>query len=120
MFLVPISYGVVMVLACLGLFLATPVDRRIHTVMIVVMLFMSGLHALVFGHSRYHLPLIPILILYGASAIIGRSWVDLGKSLRASAGPLITYMLLLIAWGREVIVVETERVQLLLNTLWGG
>ena len=120
MFLIPISYGFVMVLACLGLFLAAPEDKRIHTMLIAIMLFMSGLHALVFGHSRYHLPLIPILILYGASAIMARSWMGLGRSVTTSAGPLVAYTLLLVAWGREVMLVEADKVRLLLNALLGS
>ncbi len=32
----------------------------------------TGVHTLVFGHSRYHLPLIPILALYGAALLATR------------------------------------------------
>ncbi len=117
--LIPISYGVVMVLACLGLFLAAPEDKRLHIMFIMIMLFMSGLHALVFGHSRYHLPLIPVLILYGAAAVGTRCWVTLKSHLRRAAGPVVVYALLLVAWSREVMIIEAERVKLFFQSFMG-
>lgn len=120
MIIIPVSYAFVMVFACLGLFLAHPKDQRFHVLFLVIILFMSGLHALVFGHPRYHLPLIPVLILYGASAISERSWFNIRKSLKIAAGPITAYGLLLMAWGREVLLVESERVRLFLNNILGS
>jgi hypothetical protein len=29
----------------------------------------TGMHVLAFGHSRYHLPLMPLIFIYGAAAV---------------------------------------------------
>jgi hypothetical protein len=45
---------------------------------LLLIAFICGLHTLTFGHSRYHLPLIPILSLYGGAAIcsVKQIWQD--------------------------------------------
>jgi hypothetical protein len=34
------------------------------------MLLICAVHTVTFGHSRYHLPLIPIVLLYAAAALL--------------------------------------------------
>jgi 4-amino-4-deoxy-L-arabinose transferase-like glycosyltransferase len=61
-----------------GIFLAPPSDRCYHWMLLSVILFVTAMHTLAFGHSRYHLPLMPLLFLYAASALTQarsiRSW----------------------------------------------
>jgi 4-amino-4-deoxy-L-arabinose transferase-like glycosyltransferase len=64
------TYVAAIIAAIFGIFLAPPVDRRAHWLLLLVVLFVCGMHALVFGHSRYHLPLMPLLLLYSASALV--------------------------------------------------
>jgi 4-amino-4-deoxy-L-arabinose transferase-like glycosyltransferase len=70
--LITVSYLLVLFLGIFGLFLAPPEDWRIHGFFVLLMAFICGIHTLVFAHSRYHLPLIPILLVYTARAIIER------------------------------------------------
>lgn len=63
------SYVVVLFLAVFGMFMTPLPDRRIHWFLILVIVFVCGMHTLVFGHSRYHLPLMPLLMVYSASAL---------------------------------------------------
>jgi hypothetical protein len=76
------------------------------------------MHTLAFGHERYHLPLIPLLMLYAAAAVTQRSWQHLGIRLRRAAAPLAVATSLLVIWGREVLVVEADRIQSLLRILF--
>jgi len=115
---IPVVYVLVMVLACLGVFFASPADKRIHWVILLIIFFVSGLHALVFGHSRYHLPLMPFIILYAASALSQRSWTQLRESLVKAAGPLVVFSGLLLAWGREILVVDASRIKIFLTTFF--
>ncbi len=53
-----------------GMVLAPPPDRRLHLLFLLVMAYVCGMHTLVFGHSRYHLPLMPLVLLYAASLVV--------------------------------------------------
>ena len=116
---ITLAYVLVMVMACLGVFLAAPDNQRIHWLFLLIIFFVSGVHALVFGHSRYHLPLIPFLILYAASALTQHSWQRFREGLRVAAAPIAASLALLAIWGREVFVVETERLRTLVDSLLG-
>ena len=63
------GYVAVIFLAAFGLLLAPPTDGRVHWFLICVAVFICGMHTIVFGHSRYHLPLVPLIMVYSASAI---------------------------------------------------
>jgi 4-amino-4-deoxy-L-arabinose transferase-like glycosyltransferase len=64
------SYAAVLLLGIYGMFLAAPQDRRIHVFFLLVIFFVCALHTIVFGHSRYHLPLMPLVLLYAAAALV--------------------------------------------------
>lgn len=117
--LIPLFYAAVMLLACLGIFLSPPEDRRAHALLLLLVGFLVGMHMLAFGHERYHLPLIPFLLLYAAASVIGRNWQQLRDGLRQAAAPLAAMASLLVIWGREVLVIDADRIQALLRTLSG-
>jgi 4-amino-4-deoxy-L-arabinose transferase-like glycosyltransferase len=62
------AYVVTMTAGIFGAWLR-PMDWRLHVLLLLLIAFVTCLHALAFGHSRYHLPLMPLLILYAAGAI---------------------------------------------------
>jgi 4-amino-4-deoxy-L-arabinose transferase-like glycosyltransferase len=64
------SYAAALLLAIYGVFLAPPRDRRLHVFFLLVILFVCALHTIVFGHSRYHLPLMPLVLLYASAAFV--------------------------------------------------
>jgi 4-amino-4-deoxy-L-arabinose transferase-like glycosyltransferase len=53
----------------IGIVLTPPPDRTIHLLLLSFILFVTGMHVLAFGHSRYHLPLMPLIFIYGAAAV---------------------------------------------------
>jgi len=118
-FVIILAYALVMVMACLGVFLSAPDDRRIHWLFLLIIFFVSGIHTVVFGHSRYHLPLIPLLSLYAASAFTQHSWQRLREGFRVAAAPVAACLALLVMWGRDVLFVETERIRMLVDSLLG-
>jgi hypothetical protein len=63
-------YCLVMVWGLFGMCLAPPQNRAMHALLILLVLFVTALHSLAFGHSRYHLPLMPIVIVYAAAAVV--------------------------------------------------
>jgi hypothetical protein len=117
MLLITGAYVLTMLLASLGFFLAPPLNGRAHILLVLVVVFISGIHTVVFGHERYHLPLIPLLLLYAAAAVSERSWRWLGQGVRTAAAPAIVCIALLVSWGREVFVVDAHRIKHLFHVL---
>jgi 4-amino-4-deoxy-L-arabinose transferase-like glycosyltransferase len=79
-------------------FLLAPLDnRRLHWFLFGVIAYICGIHTLVFGHSRYHVPVMPLVLVFTASAItaqpaIWRQW-------RRGRFWLATSLCLLVAFG---------------------
>jgi 4-amino-4-deoxy-L-arabinose transferase-like glycosyltransferase len=116
--LITSSYALTMLLASLGLFLAPPSNRKAHLFLVLVLVFISGVHTVVFGHERYHLPLMPLLILYAAAAVIEPSWRRLREGIPTAAAPVLACLTLLVIWGREVFIVDADRIKDLLRTFF--
>jgi hypothetical protein len=87
--------------------------------MLLLMGFLAGMHSLTFGHERYRLPLIPLLLLFAAAAVVRRSWRDIRLPLRSSAAPLAVTACLLVIWAREVFILDADRIQILLRKIFG-
>lgn len=65
--------GVYVLVLFAGVFGAalTPPDRRTHALFLLLIAFMCAVHTLVFAHSRYHLPIMPFVMVYAAAAVTG-------------------------------------------------
>jgi 4-amino-4-deoxy-L-arabinose transferase-like glycosyltransferase len=68
--LIPGYYVITLLLGILGATTTPPADRRVHWFLLLVIGFVCGMHTLVFAHSRYHLPLMPLVLLFAAGAVI--------------------------------------------------
>jgi 4-amino-4-deoxy-L-arabinose transferase-like glycosyltransferase len=70
------SYAVALLLGIFGLVMAPLEDRRAWWFLLLVVAFVCGMHTAVFGHSRYHLPLMPLVLLFTAAALVrwGAIW----------------------------------------------
>lgn len=112
------SYVGVMGLAGLGVFCAPAREFGVHVFLLLLALFFAGIHSVTFGHSRYHLPLIPVLMMYAASAVERKSWRSLGENKWRAMGPVVVWSSLLLIWGREVLVTETSRIRELFSILF--
>jgi 4-amino-4-deoxy-L-arabinose transferase-like glycosyltransferase len=99
---VVIAYAALMVLAVLGVCLAPP-EWRHHVVLLTVMLFICAVHTVVFGHPRYHLPLVPVLSIYAAAALCTAAWRR--ALIRPAAGALACVLLLSLGaiWAHEIV-----------------
>jgi 4-amino-4-deoxy-L-arabinose transferase-like glycosyltransferase len=66
------SYVSVLSAGILGWALRPPKQWRMHLFLLLIVAFVCGIHTLVFAHSRYHLPLMPLLGIYAAAAWTAR------------------------------------------------
>ncbi|HEY8505015.1 MAG TPA: hypothetical protein VIL46_10570, partial [Gemmataceae bacterium] len=62
------TYVLVLLSGVFGAAVAPPPDRRLHAFLLLLVAFFCGVHTLVFAHSRYHLPVMPVVMLYAAGA----------------------------------------------------
>ena len=79
---------------------------------------LTGIHSLVFGHSRYYIPLIPLLAIYAAAVWEAGPrdvWRRAGRARYAAA---VTLIVLVGAWIRQIAIVDAARVQALFKLLF--
>jgi hypothetical protein len=114
---IAVVYPLMMIAAVFGLSLARPADVRIHRLLLLIVIFICAIHTLTFGHSRYHLPLVPILLLYAASAWLNRSWRRLGGDVRTIRVPVAGVLVLAAIWIRQLAFKDFSRAAALLRSL---
>jgi 4-amino-4-deoxy-L-arabinose transferase-like glycosyltransferase len=83
-----------------------PANRRQHWLLMLVVAFVCGMHSITFAHSRYALPLAPIVLVYAASAITSRKVIWEGRNCWPFWLAGIACLVLLAAWVRELIAVD--------------
>jgi len=109
-----LAYVAIVMAGAAGIWMAAPDDRRMHILVLLPVLLIVGGHSIVFGHSRYHLPLMPILGVY-AAALWTRAPVY-GLSHRfVRIGALASVIALVAVWIRQLAVVDLARIGSLLN-----
>ena len=114
---IAVVYPLMMIAAVFGLSLARPADVRIHRLLLLIVIFICAIHTLTFGHSRYHLPLVPVLLLYAASAWLNRSWRRLGGDVRTIPVPVAGVLVLAAIWIRQLAFKDFSRAAALLRSL---
>jgi 4-amino-4-deoxy-L-arabinose transferase-like glycosyltransferase len=100
------GYAIAIFAAIIGVICVPPADRRAHALLLGWVLFPCLIHSIAFGHSRYHLPFMPILLVYAAAAVVHRRQLIRRKGHALAAALLCT--LLSASWIREFIVVDLQ------------
>jgi hypothetical protein len=107
-----VAYVSAMILGCIGLFSAWHrSDWRPHVVSLLVLAFICGVHTIVFGHSRYHLPVMPIVMMYAASAAVQRPWRRWSDSYWHAVPATAAIAGLLVIWGHELLFRDPQRIR---------
>lgn len=99
------SYALVALLALTGA-VVTPPEWRSHTLLLLWIAVPCAIHTVAFAHSRYHLPLIPVLTVYAAAALQAL-WSDRSR-FSGWRGPvaLTLCVILVLGWAREIVFVD--------------
>jgi len=110
-----LGYVVIVIAGAVGIWLAAPDDWRLHIVLLLPIVVTMGAHTIVFGHSRYHLPLIPILAVYAAALVAARAPAYRFSHRPVLIGAAVTVAVLLSVWIRQIAVSDFARIAALLN-----
>ncbi len=103
-------------LGIFGAILTPPEDWRVLGLFLLVIAFVTGMHALAFGHSRYHLPLMPLMLTFAGAAICRarRIW-----SLRGGLSFWLATALcgmFVLAWVYDILFVDSPFISKLIAT----
>jgi hypothetical protein len=82
-------------------------------VLLLPIVVITGVHSLVFGHSRYHLPLVPVLGVYAAAVLQAGPIRLAGRHRVAAFGALLTLGLIVALWARQIFLVDAGRLRAL-------
>ena len=115
---VALAFVLIALTGAAGLWLVGPREWRAQVVVLLPAAAIMAAHTITFGHSRYHIPLIPILALYGAAlmqAVLAGDWRVARRGPRQHGGLRIigsvaSVIGLLFIWSRQVLLVDAERI----------
>lgn len=114
--LIAASSALLIVLGAGGLWLARPAWPQ-HLLLLLPVVVMTGLHSLVFGHSRYHLPLVPLVLLYAAALLASGSPREWLRRRPAVNGAAALILVLLVLWARQILVSDAGHVHAFLSRI---
>lgn len=99
-------YAACLFAAVFGALLKPPSDSALHALLILCIAIPCAAHALIFAHSRYHLPLVPLLAIYAAAAISDRRRILAQVRSYRFLGATLLCIALLGSWIRELLIVD--------------
>ncbi len=112
-----LAYVAVTIAGATGIWLAAPRDKRVHAALLLPVLVLMGAHTIVFGHSRYHLPLIPIFALYAAAVLEpqARKFAVSRPVILAAAG--VSVVVLMSVWVRQIVITDFDRIMAMVHRI---
>ena len=108
--LIVVMYLAVILAGAAGIWIAAP-DWRTQVLLLLPVVVITGVHTLVFGHSRYHLPLIPVFALYAAAFVSGARLAAWRERRPAFVGATATVLMLITVWIRQIVLVDAARIR---------
>jgi hypothetical protein len=110
------AYVFVVVSGAIGMWLTPPDDVRVQILLLFPVVLFVFAHSIIFGHSRYHLPLIPIFAVYAGQVIVRAFSLQLARR-PMLIGATATVAALATIWIRQVIVVDLARIAALIHQI---
>lgn len=112
--LISLAYVFVVVAGAIGMWLTPPSDWRSQILLLFPLLLFVAAHSIIFGHSRYHMPLIPLLTVYAAQLMVRASSLQWAKR-PMLIGATATVAALAAIWIRQIVVVDLARIAALIH-----
>jgi 4-amino-4-deoxy-L-arabinose transferase-like glycosyltransferase len=110
-----LGYVAIVIAGAAGIWLAAPDDWRLHVVLLLPVAVITGAHTIVFGHSRYHLPLMPIFAVYAAALVAARAPAFRFSHRPVLIGAAVTVTVLLSVWIRQIAISDLARITAMLS-----
>ena len=110
-----LAYVIVIAAGAAGIWLAAPEDWRMHVALLLPVVVIMGAHTIVFGHSRYHLPLMPIFAIYAAAVLSARVPAYRLSHRPVLVGAAVTVTVLFSVWIRQIVILDFARITALLS-----
>jgi 4-amino-4-deoxy-L-arabinose transferase-like glycosyltransferase len=110
-----LAYPFVALAGAAGFWLTPARDWRVHLLLLLPIVAITGVHTIVFAHSRYHLPLVPIVAVFASQALRERRVAWRMASGTARVGAVVSIVVLLAIWLRQIVIVDLARIQQLLG-----
>ncbi len=106
-----VSYVLALFLGIFGTLFCPAADFRVHVFFLLVTAFICALHTIVFGHSRYHLPLVPLILLYASAAWINRGTILERRWSGRFVVALSVCLVFVIGWSWNAVAGDWELIQ---------
>lgn len=86
-------------------------SKAVHLFLFLLIIYFTAIHGVVFGHSRYHLPLIPILCIYTAYFL--SSFKNIWKNKRYIFWKLCIpiFAIFLLFWSYDIFIGSREKIE---------
>lgn len=103
------SYVLVAIGAVFGLAYHFHLKRHDILFLVILLGYFTGIHTIIFGHSRYHLPLISFLVIFAAWTFTHHADLWKNRARKSFTCSLVLTALLITIWIREIVFVEGAR-----------
>ena len=103
------AYAAAMIAGIFGAAMAPAADRRLWWLLLLVIVYVCGLHTLVFAHSRYHLPLVPLVLIFASAAVVYRREIWRRRRTRPFWIAAALSLVLAGGWAWEILAVDLQR-----------
>lgn len=101
-------YAACLFAAVFGTVLRPPSDVALHLLFLTSIAVPCAAHSIIFAHSRYHLPLVPLLTIYAASAFVSAPQILAQRRSLCFLAAATGCFVLTCGWVRELIMVDAH------------
>ena len=99
-------YAMLMVCGIAGVVFARPRDGVIHWLFLFSIVFPCLVHSAIFAHSRYHLPVMPLVAVYSAYALVSYRQIWSRSTRARMLLAVVLCAVLTMGWIREIVMVD--------------
>jgi 4-amino-4-deoxy-L-arabinose transferase-like glycosyltransferase len=110
------AYVATLFLGVFGMCMFPPENRYVHVFLLLLMAYITGMHTIVFGHSRYHVPLMPVVLLYSSAAIVHFRMIWERRSLWSFRLASVICLMLAAGWAWRAWAADVDLVSNLVNS----
>lgn len=103
------SYAALMCTGIFGAVLTPPRDTAVFLVLLATIAFVCGVHTVVFGHSRYHLPLMPLVAVFSASALCQAQTIWQRRATWRFWLAAVVCLILVTSWVSEIALIDAPK-----------